>query len=168
MSRLGDKGKEVILAILETGDFFGEIALFDGQERTANITVMKNTEVLLIKREDLIHLLKKVPELALGLLRQMCYRIRIANAQIKSMSILNTSGRVATVLLNLLGPVSDIRGEKLEIKNAPSNTNMARMAGLTRESFSRCINLFLEMGWIMREGSAILIEDRENLENISG
>ena len=165
--RFGIRNKEIILTIMKTGDFFGEVSLFDGRERTANVIALEPSKVLIIRREELIELIKKSPGLGMGLLRQMSLRLRQANAQIKSLSILKASGRVASVFLRLLSKSKVNNHEALTIQNPPSQEDMANMAGITRETCSRVINIFVKMGWIKREGSSIQIMDWESLKRMS-
>ncbi len=165
--RFGPRNKEIILTIMKSGDFFGEVSLFDGRERSANVVALEPSKVLIIKRMELIGLVEKNPGLGMGLLRQMSLRLRQANTQIKSLSILRASGRVSAVLLKLLMKSKKGNDEVLTIHNPPSQEDMASMAGITRETCSRVINVFTKMGWIKRDGTTIQIMDWESLKRMS-
>jgi len=65
ISRLSDDGKEVILAILKEGDFFGELSLLDGESRSADVTAIEDSEILMLKREQFFNLLTSHPDISI-------------------------------------------------------------------------------------------------------
>jgi CRP/FNR family transcriptional regulator, cyclic AMP receptor protein len=101
ISASGAGGKEVFLNIMEPGDAFGEIALLDGQPRTAAATTLAPTELMIIRREDFLALVKREPQLAVHLIELLCKRVRWTSEQMEDSSLLNVPARLAKRLLSL-------------------------------------------------------------------
>ena len=101
ISRISDDGREVILSILSEGDFFGEMSLLDGQTRSANVTAIDESELMVIRREDFLQMLRDYPQIAINLLKELAQRIRKSDEHIKSLSLQDATGRVASTLLRL-------------------------------------------------------------------
>jgi len=157
ISRMSDSGKEVILAILGTGDFFGELSLMDGLARSANVTAIEDSEVLVLRRDDFLELIKEYPEITISLLKELAKRIRKSDAQIKSLSLLDANGKVASALLQLIGGTGTIVNNSAIIRKLPSQQNLASMAGTSRETISRVMRNFIKNGYIKREGKKVTI-----------
>ena len=94
-------GKEVFLNIMEPGDAFGEIALLDGQPRTAAATTLAPTELMIIRREHFLALVKREPQLAVHLIELLCKRVRWTSEQMEDSSLLDVPARLAKRLLSL-------------------------------------------------------------------
>lgn len=84
ITRVSEEGREVILAMLGEGDFFGEMSLLDGETRSANAIAFDDAQVLILKRHDFIDLLQKYPKIAISLLAEMARRIRKSDHQMKA------------------------------------------------------------------------------------
>lgn len=159
ISRMNEDGKEVILAILKDGDFFGEMSIFDGQCRSATVTAINESEVIILRRDDFMNIIEKDPLISISLLREMTRRLRKADTQIKRLSLLKAKDRVASTLLQLIDIDKACNEKTVEIRNLPSQKDLAKMAGTSREMISRSLNNFIKDGILIREGSRLLIQD---------
>jgi CRP/FNR family transcriptional regulator/CRP/FNR family cyclic AMP-dependent transcriptional regulator len=74
-------GEDVELATLGPGEFFGELSIFDGEQRSASVIAIEETETLTLDHIDIVRLLNRSPELALSLLKALSGRLRMANAR---------------------------------------------------------------------------------------
>jgi CRP-like cAMP-binding protein len=83
ISRISDDGREVILSILSEGDFFGEMSILDGQNRSANVVTLEDARIMVIRREDFLQMLHDYPQIAINLLKELAGRLRRSDAQIK-------------------------------------------------------------------------------------
>ena len=166
ISRVSEEGKEVILAILKEGDFFGEMSLLNGKTRSANVTAIENSELLMLRREDFYNLLNSHPELSVTLLKELAKRIRMSDTQIKSLSLLDAVGRVASTILQIVETGGTIEDGKMTIKKLPSQQDLANMAGTSRETVSRAFNLFIKEGYIVKEGNKIIIDRYEKFKHL--
>jgi CRP/FNR family transcriptional regulator, cyclic AMP receptor protein len=109
-------GREVILNVMKPGDVFGEIALLDGQPRTASATALSTTQLIIIQRADFIALLPRDPQLAIHLIELLCGRVRWTSQQMEDTSLLNVSQRLAKRVLHLASSQGSPTKEGVEIR----------------------------------------------------
>jgi len=162
--RVSDDGKEVILTILAESDFFGEMAILDGSNRSANVTAMTDTEMFIIQRSDFLNLLQAHPGVAGSLLVELAHRLRAADMKIKSLSLKDAEGKVATVILQLADDVGKIKNGTVEIERLPYQHDLANMAGTSRETISRTLHAFAKKGLVELNGSNLKILNYEKFK----
>ncbi|MBN2423871.1 MAG: Crp/Fnr family transcriptional regulator [Calditrichaceae bacterium] len=159
ISRISDEGREVILSILVDGDFFGEMAILDGQTRSANAFTLEDTEMMIIRRENFLQILHDHPQVAINLLKELAHRLRRSDSQIKSLSLQNAMGKVASTLLRIADDSGIIKQGRVEIAHLPPQQDLANMAGTSRETISRVIKSLSQLGYVKKEGSKLIIVD---------
>ncbi len=159
ISRISDEGREVILSILVDGDFFGEMSILDGQTRSANAVTLEDTEMLIIRRENFLRMLYDYPQISINLLKELAHRLRRSDSQIKSLSLQNALGRVASTLLRIADDSGIIKQGIVEIPHLPPQQDLANMAGTSRETISRVIKSLGQLGYVKKQGSKLLILD---------
>lgn len=164
VSRVSDDGKEVILTILGDSDFFGEMAILDGLTRSANVTAMDDTELFIIQRKDFLELLHSHPEVSIALLQELTQRLRAADMKIKSLSLKDAEGKVATVILQLADDIGKIKQGTVEIEKLPFQHDLANMAGTSRETISRTLHSFAKKGLVELDGSKLRILNYEKFK----
>ncbi|HZW40538.1 MAG TPA: Crp/Fnr family transcriptional regulator [Ignavibacteriaceae bacterium] len=166
ISRVSDDGKEVILTILSDSDFFGEMAILDGLARSANVTAVEDTELFMIQRNDFLDLLQSKPEVAISLLQELTQRLRSADMKIKSLSLKDAEGKVATVILQLADDQGKIKQGTVEIDKLPYQHDLANMAGTSRETISRTLHSFAKKGLVELDGSKLRILNYEKFKEL--
>jgi CRP-like cAMP-binding protein len=166
ISRVSEDGKEVILTILSDSDFFGEMAIIDGQSRSANVTAMDDTDILIVQRNEFLQLLRDYPEISISLLQELTKRLRIADMKIKSLSLKDAEGKVATVILQLADDIGKIRQGTVEIDRLPFQHDLANMAGTSRETISRTLHSFAKKGLVELDGNKLRILDFDKFKEI--
>ena len=166
VSRTSDDGREVILTILADSDFFGEMAILDGQNRSANVTAIDDTELFLVQRSDFLDLLYNHPEVSISLLQELTKRLRNADMKIKSLSLKDAEGKVATVILQLADDIGKIKQGVVEIDKLPFQHDLANMAGTSRETISRTLHTFAKKGLIELEGTKLRIVNYEKFKEM--
>ncbi|MFN3695275.1 MAG: Crp/Fnr family transcriptional regulator, partial [Ignavibacterium sp.] len=119
VSRSSGDGKEVILAILNESDFFGEMAILDGMTRSATVTAVEDSKLFIIQRAEFLELLRNFPDVSIALLQELSRRLRAATMKIKALSLKDAEGKVATVLLQIADEVGKIRQGIVEIEDLP-------------------------------------------------
>lgn len=164
ITRSSSDGKEVILSILGDSDFFGEMALLDGLSRSASVTTTDQTKLFILERVKFLDLLKKHPEVSIALLRELTKRLRDADLKIKSLSLKDAEGKVASVLLQLADDIGKIKHGIVEIEKLPLQQDLANMAGTSRETISRTIHSFAKRELIELEGSKLRILNYEKFK----
>jgi len=157
ITRLSDDGREVILSILGEGDFFGEMSIFDGENRSANVIALEDTDVLILKRGDFLDLLEKHPKIAIVLLQEMAMRLRRSDQQIEGLSLSDAENRIAMSLLRLAEDLGVIKQGQVVIENLPYQQDIANMAGTSRETVSRMLTLLQRKGYIQKRGRKLII-----------
>ena len=159
VTRLSKDGREVILAMLNEGEFFGELALLDGESRSANVIALEETEVLTLNREDFLVVLHDYPQIAIQLLKEMAHRLRKSDRQIASLSLSDAEKRIALCIIRFADEQGVIRRGQVSIPRVPIQQDIANMAGTSRETVSRAINLLEKEHFIKRQGRELLILD---------
>ena len=94
-------GKEAILALLERGDFFGELALLDGEPRSTDAVAREETELLSLQRDDFHRFLASRPQVAMGLLASLSRLVRRVTQLVHDATFLDARTRLVRVLLEL-------------------------------------------------------------------
>ena len=166
ISRVSDDGREVILTILNESDFFGEMAILDGLSRSANVTAMEDSELYIIQRNEFIELLQTHPEISIALLKELTQRLRAADLKIKSLSLKDAEGKVATVILQLADDVGKIKNGTVEIEKLPLQHDLANMAGTSRETISRTLHSLVKKELIDLKGSKLRILNYEAFKEL--
>lgn len=159
ITRVSEDGREVILAILGEGDFFGEMSLLDGQTRSANAIAQEDAEVLILKRHDFLLFLEKFPKIAISLLTELAGRIRKSDQQIESFALSDAEQRIGITILRLAEELGTIRSGVVQIRKLPYQQDIANMAGTSRETVSRMLKLLEEKGFIARDAHTLHILD---------
>ena len=159
VTRLSEDGREVILAILGQGDFFGEMSLLDGQTRSANAISNDDCEVMILKRHDFLRFLEKFPKIAISLLTELAGRIRKSDQQIESFALSDAEQRIGVTLLRLSEELGTIHKGVVRIEKLPYQQDIANMAGTSRETVSRMLKLLEEKEFISRKSHTLSILD---------
>jgi CRP-like cAMP-binding protein len=160
---IGEDGREVILAVLGQGDFFGEMSLIDDQPRSAHVIAMEDANLLVLRREDFQSALQEHPHIALGLLQAMSRRLRRADDKIGGLVLLDVLGRVARLLLEMAD-----ENDGTTVTKKVTHHTIAQMVGSSRETVSRTMRELTERGLVEASRKAIVIKDRKALEAAAG
>jgi CRP/FNR family transcriptional regulator len=136
---VNDEGKEIILAIHQSGDYFGEMSLVDGKAASATVVAMEDSTVAIISKDDFYYLLHNQKKILLSLLLTFCQRIRASNTTIEIMSRTCAAQRVRMLLLNLCGRHGKQVAKEVVLSVSLTHQDIANMTGLTRETVSRIV-----------------------------
>ena len=154
------RGREVILAVLEAGDYVGEMSLIDDAPRSASVITLEPCEFMAVSKEAFKAMLVQSPEVTMAVMRGLVRRLREADKKIETLALLDVYGRVARVLLDF----SELVGSERIVKNKLPRQEIAKMIGASREMVSRVMKGLEIDGYIvpMPEGKLVL---REKLSN---
>jgi len=164
ITRLSEEGKEVILSILGEGEFFGEMALLDGESRSANVIALSDCEVFILKRDDFLDIIKSNPKIAITLLEEMARRIRKSDQQIEYLSLADAENKVAMTILRIAEESGTFKMGQVTIEELPMQQDMANMSGTSRETISRMLSDFTDKGYIERKGKKLILLDYEKFK----
>ena len=146
-------GRAITLANLGPGSIFGELAMLDGESRSASVETTEDTELLALPARDVRALIRRHPEMAEKLVVALTRRLREANERITRQSFQTVPSRVAGVLNQLLaeGELTPQMRDGVTIRLRQSD--LAQLAGTSRESVSRFLAT-LERAGVVRVGRA--------------
>ena len=153
------RGREVILAVLQPGDYVGEMSLIDNEPHSATVRAEIQTDMLVLARPDFARCLPENSSLSYAILRGLVKRLRNADRQIESLALLDVYGRVARTLLDM----AEDQGELKVIRNKVSRQDLAKVVGASREMVSRVMKDLEERGMVeTQENGSVIIKQRLN------
>jgi CRP/FNR family transcriptional regulator, cyclic AMP receptor protein len=152
-------GKEVFLNVMDPGDAFGEIALLDGQPRTATATALSAAELIVIRREDFLTLVQQEPRLAVHLIELLCKRVRWTSEAMEDSSLLSAPARLAKRLVSLAG--SQGRPAPTGVQLKISQEELAQFLGLSRQVVNKHLQTWKLKDWIgIGRGRIVIVNER--------
>src|SRR5260370_5115744 len=158
------EGREIVLAVLQPGEVFGEIALLDGKERTADAHATTACALAVLERRDVLEFLERQPNAWPRVVEVLCDRLRATDLQMAEVAMQPLPVRLAKVLLRMtyvetLGrPAAGVHVSQRELGN---------IVGASRESVNKCLSQWQRSGWLRIERTSITISDRTTLEHVA-
>jgi CRP/FNR family transcriptional regulator/CRP/FNR family cyclic AMP-dependent transcriptional regulator len=160
---LTSEGKQAILATLNKGDFFGEMAILDGEPRSASVIAATQCRLVMLYRRPFIEILQKFPRITIEMLVAMSRRLRRANRHMNTLSLMSVYGRIAEVLLGIARDSGERHADMVVIRNRPTHQTIADMAGTSRETVSRVLSQLQKKHYISMDRKKIVILNEEKL-----
>ena len=159
-------GRQLVVTMFHEGDVFGEIALLDGKERSADATATSDCELLVVPRRSVLRLLEHRPEVCVELMVVLCERLRRTNEQVEDFAFLDLEARIAKVLLRLAREETP-RSSAARLGLKISQRALGELVGGSRESVNKHLQDWKRSGIIAIEKGAILIEDLDALTDLA-
>jgi CRP/FNR family cyclic AMP-dependent transcriptional regulator len=156
-------GRSAILNLIGPGEIFGEVAVLDGQARTADATANTSCEIFIIDRREFIPFVKSQPALAMKFIELLCTRLRWTSDQVEQVILQNLPGRLASALLRLTEKYKLAPGGRTI---AVTQQEISEMVGMTRESINKQLRVWADRKWVRLEHGAIVVLDAEPLQAI--
>ena len=153
-------GRAIALATLGPGDLFGELAMLDGEARSASVETLSDVELLALPAADVRRLLAEHPEISVKLIAALTRRLRETNERVARQSFQTVPSRVAGVLTQLIAEEASV-GDRQGVTIRMTQADLAQLAGTSRESVSRFLAT-LERAGVVRvgRGRVTVIEPR--------
>jgi CRP/FNR family transcriptional regulator, cyclic AMP receptor protein len=151
VTREHSDGRAITLATMGPGEVFGELAMLDGDVRSASAEAIVDGELLALPAKDVRALLARHPEISVKLVSALVRRLRAANVRLSRQSFQTVPSRVAGVLSQLVAEATPNRGENGEVTIRMNQADLAQLAGTSRESVSRFL-ADLERAGVVRSG----------------
>lgn len=155
-----ESGQRNILSILGAGDLFGEIALLDGQGRTADAVASEATELFALRRADVLTTIAREPRVGIKLIEILCRRLRAVSNHVEQCLTLKLEARLAQRLIAL----AEDFGEEVAI----TQEQLARYVGATRESVNRQLRLWQSTGLVDIRRGCIVVRNAAALRATHG
>ncbi len=158
-----EAGDETVLAVLGAGESFGELALIDGEARSATVQALEAVEALSIRRDAFMQVVRSHPPTVERLLAALATKIRYLSNTVSDLAFLNLESRLAKKLLELAAERGKEVNGATEIQLALTQEELAGMVGATRASVNKVLGWYEDRGLISRTGRRIVVRDPEKL-----
>lgn len=154
-------GRESLVALMEAGDLFGEVSLFDDQARPTSARALERSEVVRVPFEAVRRELEARPELLWGVAALLASRLRDVSAALADAMLLDVTGRTAKRLL-------EIAGDADEFALPITQEELAGLVGASRERVNKAIAAFVRLGWLDQTERRYRVVNRERLAQRAG
>jgi CRP/FNR family cyclic AMP-dependent transcriptional regulator len=153
-------GRAIALATLGPGDIFGELAMLDGEARSASVEALTECQLLALPAGDVRRLLQGSSEITVKLIVALTRRLREANERIARQSFQTVPSRVAGVLSQLIAEETPLEGRD-GVTIRMTQADLAQLAGTSRESVSRFLATLERAGVVhVGRGRVTVLEPR--------
>ena len=161
------EGKELFLATIHPGEIFGELAVLDGKERSADAIAETACILAILDRNDVLSFLERNPSIWPKVVRVLVERLRYTDQAFAEVALLQLPVRLAKAILRILNRETNSTVAKTS-KIRISQRELANMVGSTRESVNKCFRNWQKRDRIVQisEGS-IVITDRRAFERLA-
>jgi CRP-like cAMP-binding protein len=149
-------GRESMVALMEEGDLFGEMGLFDGRGRSAEARALETSVVTAVPYGPVRSLYEDDPALLWRVVAMLAGRLRTMDTALADSVFLDVTGRTAKRLL-------DLAGDEDEFSLPITQEELAGMVGASRERVNKAIASFIRLGWIEQIDRTYRITNREQL-----
>ncbi len=160
VSRFSASGQETVLAEAAAPSAFGELALIDGAQRSASLTVITEVQIRCLGRQVVLDLIAREPDVSMAMMRSLAAMVRATNERFSDLLSLDVPGRLATWLLTIAGDDGVVRLEQ-------SQESLAHSLGTTRETVNRTLHRFERLGFIAVARQEGRILDAKSLHAIA-
>jgi CRP/FNR family transcriptional regulator, cyclic AMP receptor protein len=154
-------GRESMVALMEPGDVFGELGLFDGKGRSASARALEASEVVAIAYPPIREVLTERPELLWSVVALLAERLRVTDEALADSVFLDVTGRTAKRLIELSGGAD-------EFTLPVTQEELAGLVGASRERVNKALSTFIRLGWLEQNERRYRITNRERLEGRAG
>jgi CRP/FNR family cyclic AMP-dependent transcriptional regulator len=149
-----ESGKEVILNIMDGGEYFGEVSLFDNGSRSASIMTLEDCQFAVLEKTAFLSCISTQPELALTIIKGLTMRLRGLTGSVRNLALMDVYGRVAYILLEL---ATEVDGKKV-ITESPTYEDLAKRVGASSKMVGRVMKDLKTGGYIKKSGKNLIIQ----------
>lgn len=156
IGRHSPDGRESLVALMEPGDLFGEMALFDEGDRSASARALEQSDLLGLPYRGVREILDRRPQLLWDVVGLLARRLRTTDSVLADAVFLDVTGRTAKRLLELAGEADTFQ---LPI----TQEELAGLVGASRERVNKALAAFVRLGWIDQVDRTYRIVQRDRL-----
>ncbi len=157
-------GRSITLATFGPGEIFGELAIFDDERRSATVETLEETELIAILAGDMRRMLREHSDIAVKLLAALSRRLRETNERLTRQSFQTVQSRVAAVLTELVAAERSRGAGEGDILITATQSDLAQLAGSSRESASRFLAVLERAGIITQGRGKLTVHEPAGLE----
>lgn len=159
-----EDGKEVILGYIEAGEVVGEMALLDGQPRSADLVAVQDTDLLAIEQRAFLSFLESHPKVGLGIMQALTQRLRKAGILLEDARFLDLKSRLAKTLYRLAQEHGrTVAGGGIRIDLKISQEELGSLVGATRENVNKLVRAWVDEGVLETSQSTVIVRQPEAL-----
>lgn len=158
-------GKELLLAIIQPGEVFGELAVLDEKERSADAVAENACTLAILDRRDILSFFERTPSAWPKLVAVLCQRLRRTNEGFAEVALLELPVRLARTMLRVSDRQTNSAGATSEIRL--SQRELASMVGSRRETVNKCLRTWQLSGIVKISEGSIIITNRPALEHLA-
>jgi len=156
-------GRTITLAHFGPGDIFGEMAMLDGERRSATVESVEDTDAIAILSADMHRLLREYPDISVKLIAALGQRLRETNERLARQSFQTVQSRVAAVLAQLVQEARSEGSDEADVVITATQAELAQIAGSSRESASRFLAVLERAGIISQGRGKLTVHDPDAL-----
>ncbi|MFP4016715.1 MAG: Crp/Fnr family transcriptional regulator, partial [Halanaerobiales bacterium] len=163
LTMLSTSGKEKVLTILQEGDIFGEMSLFDQDTHPITAEVLDQARLVIISFEDLKNIISQKPGVAIKIIEAMAKKTRLLASQIRELVFQDAEGRLASLLVRFIENFGVEVKSGVMIDIVLTHQEFANLLGSSRVTVTKLINQFIDEGIIKVYKRKIVVTDEEGL-----
>lgn len=148
-----ENGKEVVLSTQGAGEYFGDLALFDDEPRSASVMALEPCKVMIITKAQLREAIREDPDIGFSLLHGLAKRVRILTENVRTMALLDVFGRLVKTLYML----AEEKEGALIVDQRLTQQDLANRIGASREMVSRIMHDLTQGGYLSIKSRRITI-----------
>ncbi len=164
LTRTSPDGKEMILALVNPGEIFGELSILDGEERTDYAIAMDDCLICAISRDEFLSFIQKRPELNLRITKLIGFKIRKYSERIEELIFKDASQRVISFILNQTLEHGKRIGDQLFLKPFLTHQDIAELTACSRQTVNAILTDLREKGIIDFDRRKLVINDEAKLK----
>lgn len=159
-------GREVLLDVLHSGDYFGSFSTFGGHTYTDTAIAQTDCCILRVSAPNFDSILAEYPDVTRKVLEAVNQRLAEAQEIVKQLSTYTAEQRIASALMRLAGKLGEAHSGGVLIQLPFSRQDLAAMTGSTVETVSRVMSRFAEEGWVKSGRKWVTITNPKKLEEL--
>jgi len=163
----GADGSHAAINVMGPGEVFGEIAILDGQPRSATVSTLEECELAIVSKAAFNDLLATSTSIAVKLLNVLAGRVRELTTRIEDRAFLDVPARLAKQLLWLAANHGVESGPAVRIDLRLSQQELGDLIGATRESVNKQLREWTRSGIVKQERDCIDIFDLDALRAVA-
>lgn len=163
LSMLSPEGKEKVMTILQEGDIFGEISLFDQDPHPLTAEVLEDSRLLILPWDELETAIMKKPSLAIKIIEALAKKTRLLTSQVRELVFQDAEGRLASLLKRFADDFGVRVKSGTMIELVLTHQEIANLLGTSRVTVTKLLNRFIDQGVIKIYKRKIVIVDEKKL-----
>lgn len=164
ISAVNAEGKEITLNVINPGEVFGEIALLDGQPRSADAYAIDDTVLLVVERRHFMPFMASNQELASRLLAVLCEKLRSTSLALEQIALFDLEARLARLILKLAADYGRPSADGTRIEMKLSQRDLSNLVASSRESVNKQLGHWRDSGVLALEGGYIVVRRSADLQ----